>query len=82
MHVIGVCRNHRTRSNRILGVNQQVVVTGVLGLVTGQGEGHVLDTEFDGESLRDSGTVLGRYDEYFCALGGRRGSRCQHRSTQ
>ncbi|MNN62338.1 hypothetical protein D3C81_1776310 [compost metagenome] len=81
MHVIGVYGNNLPRSDYLCGVDQQVVVTGVLGGVARWRQRNVLDSELDPEGLRNSPTVFRRHDGHFSALGSWRRRTGQHRNT-
>ncbi|MNE82773.1 hypothetical protein D3C80_1795250 [compost metagenome] len=80
MLVVGIFGNRRTGGWQFVDVDQQVVMTGVLGGIARRCQGNVLDSELDDDRLWNRRAILGRHDRHFGAL---RSRRCtgQHRNT-
>ena len=78
MNVIGIGRDDCPCWNYFLGIDQQMVVTSILGGIPRWRQRNVLDSEFDFESLRYSPTIFRRNDGHFSPLGCRRSRTGQH----
>ncbi|MOA33055.1 hypothetical protein D3C78_1543140 [compost metagenome] len=81
MLVIGVFGDRYSGGWQLIDIDQQMVMSGVLGEIARRCQGNILDSELDDDSLWNIRAVLGRHDRHFGAFRSRRCSTGQHRNT-
>ncbi|MCY1175119.1 hypothetical protein D9M73_153430 [compost metagenome] len=81
MLVVGIFGDRRPGGRQLIDIDQQMVMTGVLGGIARRCQGNIFNSELDDDRLWNICAVLGRHDGHFGAFRSRRCSTGQHRNT-